>query len=236
MSKRTPVIAFASPKGGVGKTTATLILASELLNQFNDTITIIDADPNYPFKNWQALGNSPENLNVILDESEETILDNIEIAKSQSKVVLIDLEGTKNMRVTYAVSQADLIIVPVQGSTLDANEAVEAIKLIKRTEKGFNKEINFSILFTRMPAAIQSRNFSDIAKQFLEAEMPVFSNQLVEREAFKTMFSTGKTLHHLDKSYVSGLEKAKKDSYEFAKNVVHKINAAMKKKTLEKQN
>ncbi len=230
MSAKTPVIAFVSPKGGVGKTTATLTLASELLNQFQKPITIIDADPNYPFKRWVGLGRKPELLNVVFDESEETILENIETAQKNSKVVLVDLEGTKNMRVTYAVSKADLVIIPVQGSILDANEAAEAIKLIKRTEKGFNRTIDFAILFTRMPAAIVSRNFSDIARQLSDAKIPVLESQLVEREAFKTMFSTGRALYDLSVDHVSGLQKAQRDSYELAAAIVNRINA--KRKTM----
>jgi chromosome partitioning protein len=39
-----PVIAFANPKGGAGKTTAALLLASELTTR-GARVTIIDADP-----------------------------------------------------------------------------------------------------------------------------------------------------------------------------------------------
>ncbi len=229
MSAKAPVIAFVSPKGGAGKTTATLTLASELIHQTNNKITIIDADPNYPFKRWVQMGRKPDLLDVIFDESEETILDNIERAKCNSSAVLVDLEGTKNMRVTYAVSQADLVIIPVQGSMLDANEAAEAIKLIKRTEKGFNKQIEYALLFTRMPPAIISRNFSDIARQFTSNKIPVFESQLVEREAFKTMFSTGLVLHELKPSQVGGLEKALEDSYNLALGVTARVNASRKK-------
>ena len=45
MPASAPVISFASPKGGAGKTTATLILASELLQQLQKSVTVIDADP-----------------------------------------------------------------------------------------------------------------------------------------------------------------------------------------------
>ena len=229
MSAKAPVIAFVSPKGGAGKTTATLTLASELIYQTNSNITLIDADPNYPFKRWVQLGRKHDLLDVVFDESEETIVDNIEAAKANSSAVLVDLEGTKNMRVSYAVSQADLVIIPVQGSILDANEAAEAIKLIKRTEKAFKRSIEFGLLFTRMPAAIISRNFSDIARQFTDNKIPVFESQLTEREAFKTMFSTGLTLHELAANQVGGLEKAKEESYKLALGVTSRINAGRKK-------
>lgn len=231
MSSKTPVIAFVSPKGGVGKTTAALTLASELLVQTEKTVTIIDADPNYPFKRWMDIGNKPSKLEILLDDSEETILDNIERAKASSSAVIIDLEGTKNMRVTYAVSVADLVIIPVQGSILDANEAAEAIKLVKRTEKGFKRKIDYAILFTRLPAAIVSRNYSDIAKQLSENHIPVLASSLIEREAYKTMFATGRCLHDLSEQTVSGLAKAKNDSYDFAEAVIERIRANRKSAT-----
>lgn len=226
MSSKTPVIAFVSPKGGVGKTTSALTLASELLFQTEKPVTIIDADPNYPFKRWVELGNKPDLLTIKLDDSEETILDNIERAKANSKAVIVDLEGTKNMRVAYAVSAADLVIIPVQGSILDANEAAEAIKLIKRTEKGFKRNIDYALLFTRLPAAIISRNYADIAKQLTANQIPVLASSLIEREAYKTMFSTGRCLHDLSDQVVSGLSKAKEDSYAFAEAVIERIHAS----------
>lgn len=224
-----PVIAFVSPKGGAGKTTAALTLASELIHQMKKPITVIDADPNYPFKRWASLNRKPELLKIVLDESENTILDNIENAKKASKAVIIDLEGTKNMRVTYAVSKADLVVIPVQGSILDANEAAEAIKLIKQTEKGFGRKIDFGILFTKLPAAIVTKNFADIARQFSDAGIPVLSTRLMEREAFRTMFSTGKCLYDLSDSQVGGLNKAKEDSFAFAEAVVSRINSTRQK-------
>ena len=50
-----PVISFVSPKGGVGKTTSALILATELAAQGASRVTIIDADPNLPIAKWSKL-------------------------------------------------------------------------------------------------------------------------------------------------------------------------------------
>ena len=154
--------------------------------------------PNHPFERWLKLKHKQSFLNFIFDDSDDTILDNIEKAKRESAAVLIDLEGTKNTRVTYAISQSDLVLIPIQGSILDAQEAAEAIKLIKRAEQAFKRKIDFAILFTRMPAAIVPKNFSDIARRFSDSEIPVLEAQLIEREAFKTMFSCGKEHRYLE--------------------------------------
>ena len=236
MAAKSSLIVFASPKGGAGKTTATLTLASEIAYQTNEKVTIIDADPNYPFKSWERIRSNQKNIkddiSVIFDESEDTILDNIEKAKAESKFVIIDLEGTKNMRTSYAISRADLVVIPAQGSILDANEAAQAIKLIKRAEKAHERSIPFSLLFTRMPAAILSRNFADIKGQMEDNAIPVLNCRLVEREAFKTMFATGLTLHELRKTQVSGIAKAQEDAYYFAESVLDCLKKANQNKAL----
>jgi chromosome partitioning protein len=230
MPAHVPVITQASSKGGAGKSTATLTLAGELIDQLRKPVTIIECDPNYPFREWIKLGHKPELLNFIFDESEETILENIEKAKAESAVVLIDLEGTKNMRVTYAISQSDLVLIPVQGSILDAKEAAETIKLIKRTEKGFNRKIDYAVLFTRLSGAIVTKNFSDIARQLSDAKVPCLEARLVEREPFKTMFSLGQVLQDLPRS-INGLENARQDSYKLAEAVINRIKANRKQVT-----
>ena len=58
------VIAFANPKGGAGKSTAALVLATELAIS-GAQVTIIDADPNWPIHDWSKLPNKPKNIEVL---------------------------------------------------------------------------------------------------------------------------------------------------------------------------
>ena len=53
----------------------------------------------------------------------------IEAAARKTPFVVVDLEGTASMMVAYAISRADLVIIPTQGSQLDAAQAAKAIKL-----------------------------------------------------------------------------------------------------------
>jgi chromosome partitioning protein len=78
-----PTIVFASPKGGVGKSTSALILATELAGQ-GAGVTIIDADPNRPLSRWARRPGKPESLTVIADVTEDSIMDQIEQAARQS--------------------------------------------------------------------------------------------------------------------------------------------------------
>ena len=50
-----PTIVFANPKGGAGKSTSAVILATQLAHKGAD-VTIIDADPNKPVSQWAKRG------------------------------------------------------------------------------------------------------------------------------------------------------------------------------------
>ena len=117
-----PVLVFSSPKGGAGKTTASVILATELAGK-GAGVTILDADPNRNAVDWAKLPGVPASLTVVGDVSEETIVDQIEEASSKTAFVIVDLEGTASLLVSYAVSLADFVVVPMQGSQLDAKQA-----------------------------------------------------------------------------------------------------------------
>ena len=128
-----PTISFISPKGGVGKTTAATILAVELASKAK--VIVIDADPNRPIETWAKLGNMPANIEIVADANQENILDKIEEAARRAPFVVVDCEGTASLTVAYAIGASDLVIVPSQGSQLDAKQAAKAISLHQKHRK-----------------------------------------------------------------------------------------------------
>ena len=74
-----PTIVFASPKGGAGKSTSAVILASELALR-GAQVVVIDADPNRPVSQWAKRPGKPKTLAVLSDVTEATIIDEIEAA------------------------------------------------------------------------------------------------------------------------------------------------------------
>ena len=197
-----PTIVFASPKGGAGKSTSAVVLAAELARK-GAAVTIIDADPNRPVSHWARRPGRPDNIAVISSASEATIIDEIEDAATRTPFVIVDLEGTASMTVAYAISRADLVIVPTQGSQLDAAEAAKAIKLIRQQERAFGRRIPYAVLFTRTSSAIRPRTLQHIQDEFAQHGVTSFATQMHEREAFRAIFSFGGTLEGLDPRQVS---------------------------------
>jgi chromosome partitioning protein len=176
-----PTIVFASPKGGVGKSTAAVLLATELAG-FGAGVSMIDADPNKPLSQWAKRPGRPANLRVLSDVAEDSIIDEIESAALKTPFVIVDLEGTASMMVGYAMSRSDLVIIPVQGSHLDATEAAKAIKLVRAQERVFKRTIPYTILFTRTSVAIRTRSFQSIEDEFAENQIPMLKAHLHERD------------------------------------------------------
>jgi chromosome partitioning protein len=220
-----PVICFASSKGGVGKSTSAVLLAAELVRKGAEVV-IIDADPNRPVDTWARRPARPERLSVLSSSTEASIIDDIEAAAARVAFVIVDLEGTASLTVAYAISRADLVVIPSQGSQLDAAEAAKAIRLIRQQEKAFGRRIPHAVLFTRTSAAIRPRTLHHIRGEFDSHGVPSFATQLHEREAFRAIFSFGGTVDTLTAAQVGGLEGAVANVRAFAAEVVALLRRA----------
>lgn len=223
-----PTIVFISPKGGAGKTTSSLVLATQLAKKTQ--VTVIDADPNHPIETWAKGGHKPENMTVISDADEESIADCIDEAAMKTPFVIVDLEGTASKIVVMAVTRADFVIVPTQGSELDAEQAGKALNVIRQHEKGMRRanpeySLPYKVLLTRTNAAIRARTLSHIQKSMLDAGIPLFDAEMNEREAFRAMFSFRKPLEALDKASVPNIAKAIINAEEFAREVIDELKA-----------
>jgi chromosome partitioning protein len=182
-------------------------------------VTIIDADPNYPIKDWATGGNKPPRLTVVSDVIEDTILEAIEDAASKTPFVVVDLEGTASKIVVYAISQADFVVIPMQASKLDADAASKAIRVVRQSEKLTNKRKPYAVMLVRTSPSIRTRSLSHIQRGLIDADIPMLETELNEREAFKAIISFQQTLDGLDPAEVPNLDKAKMNVLEFVQEV-----------------
>jgi chromosome partitioning protein len=216
-----PTFAFVSPKGGVGKSTTALMFSTALSKLYK--VTLIDADTNQPMVDWASGGNSPQDLTIISAIDEDTIIDKIEDAASKTPVVVIDLEGTASKAVVYAISQADFIVIPMQGSVLDAKAASKAIRVVLQSEKITGKPKPYAVVLTRTSASIRSRGLVHIQNKLVGAAIPVLQTEINEREAFKAIFAFQQTLDGLNPADVPNLDAARLNILEFVHEVIERL-------------
>jgi chromosome partitioning protein len=218
-----PVIVTASSKGGAGKSTLTLVLA-QALDAMGASVTVIDADPNRPLVRWRG-GKSTSSLEVVGDVTESNIIKVIREHSSTRQFVLVDLEGTANRLVSRAVTQADLVLIPLQASALDSNEASRAVGLIREEEETLEgRVIPYRIIMTRTNPLITTKIESGIYQALADAKVNLMKTRLHERQAYKAIFVRRLTLSELDQS-INGLEAAKDNAERLAEEIVEMITA-----------
>ena len=216
-----PVIVTASSKGGAGKSTLTLVLA-QALDIMGASVTIIDADPNRPIVRWRT-GRSTSGIQVVGDVTESNMIKLIREQSTKRQFVLVDLEGTANRLVSRAITQADLVLIPLQASALDSNEASRAVGLIQEEEEALEgRIIPFRIIMTRTNPQITTKIEASIYRSLANAEVPLMSTRLHERQAYKAIFVEKLTLSELGEA-VNGLEAARNNAERLAEEVVELI-------------
>jgi chromosome partitioning protein len=220
-----PVISFANPKGGAGKTTSALLLASELAGK-GAQVAIVDADPERWISQWGRLPGRPGNIGIVADVTEDSIVDQIEAAAARAQFVIVDLEGTASLMVANAIGMSDLVVIPAQGASMDAKGAAKTIKLIRNQERLARRPIPHSVLLTRTSAAMASRALRNVRDQLDKAGIDVFETSIVERAAYRDIFDYGGLLSGLAAEQVSNVAKAQENARAFAGEVLTKLRGA----------
>ena len=185
---------------------------------------------------WASGGNTPPRLTIVSDVDEDTIIERIEDAATKTPFVVVDLEGTASKIVIYAISQADLVIIPTQGSQLDANEASRAIRVVLQSQKMTKTATPYAVLLTRTNSSIRTRGMAHIQNGLIEAGIPVLETELNERDAFRAIFSFQQTLDGLSTSEVPNLDKAKLNVWAFVHEVVQRLKTVEEEGGREEEN
>jgi chromosome partitioning protein len=184
-----PTVVIASPKGGAGKSTAAVLLGTELAHA-GAAVTLMDCDPNRSLTLWAGRGPLPPRIAVLSDVDEAGIVRTIKRHDLDGQIVIVDLEGVASRLVSRAISQADLVITPMRATTLDATVGVRALQLIREEEEALDRRIPHAVVFT-MTRAVRSRQHSGIEVSLRDQGVDLIEPPLMERTAFSALFEFG---------------------------------------------
>jgi chromosome partitioning protein len=190
-----PIVTVASPKGGGGKSTSSVILATELAHAGAD-IAILDCDPNKSVTIWANRSPLPPRITVHSDVGESDIVKAIRRHDADGRVVIVDLEGVASRLVSRAISQADLVLIPMRATTLDATIGVRALALIEEEEEALGRAIRYAVVFT-MTRAIRTKQHTAIEASLTGQGVDIINPPLMERTAFSALFEFGGDLRSL---------------------------------------
>ncbi|HEY4028741.1 MAG TPA: ParA family protein [Caulobacteraceae bacterium] len=220
-----PNIAFISPKGGVGKTTACLLLALGLAER-GERVAIIDSDPNKPLIRWAALPDRPELISVHAAPTAPDIRDAArEAQRREPDWLIMDTEGSERGAMAFAALRFDLVLTPVSGSQLDLHEAVKAADMVRSFGRRGGRALTHRAVLSRIPAAIKPRMLKSVVSQLREAEVEILPTPLIDKEAFRTLFFSGGGFDGLESQGVWGAGAAHHNASRFVADVIELIQA-----------
>lgn len=189
------VVTLASIKGGAGKSSTVLALASDLALD-GRKVVILDADPNQHAarigaKITKRIGASW--LAVVGGVGENTILAEIRKARADYEFVFVDLPGVSSKLTLLGLTRADLVIIPCQASDMDIFDAVETALQVRQAAEAAERTIPARFLLTRWPVTIESRAAKQTRKKLLAKapDIPVFGTPFMERTVIKEMTFNG---------------------------------------------
>lgn len=214
-----PVITVASPKGGAGKSTVSVILGTELAYA-GAAITILDCDPNRSITIWAERAPLPPRITVRADVGKSEIVRAIKQQDADGRIVIVDLEGVASRLVSRAISQADLVLTLMRATTLDATIGVRALALINEEEEALGRSIRHAVVFT-MTRAIKSKQHTAIEASLKGQGVDIVNPPLMERAAFSALFEFGGDLRTLPTQ--GRMEPAAENASAFARAVYDRL-------------
>lgn len=139
-----PIIAFANLKGGVGKTTVAINVAACLTEKPKKPVVLIDADPQGTATAWAREDRLPMPVRSVplgRDEDPSKWMERLDAAAQTAEYILIDLPPYLGSATSYAVAEADLVLIPVTPSEADLEATSAVLKLLRaarqaRDDKG----------------------------------------------------------------------------------------------------
>ena len=194
MSEDRPVIiAMASPKGGAGKTMATILLACEAAWN-GSRVLLIDADPQGSASQWWK--NSRRGGAKLERVECEAIIDRPElIAKLRhirdADLVLIDIQGTADAAQSGALVYADLVVIPTRAHASDCRQAISMARYVESLG-GHGRSIAHRILLNAVDVIEARSTAAKVAREMLAAaRVPVLATELYNRISFKNVATSG---------------------------------------------
>lgn len=201
--------AFANPKGGTGKTTSALLLAEQIA-QANVRVTVLDCDPNQNIIDWATRRMEygyDVPFQVLPRPSEDELINAIDNLVDHTDYLILDLEGTANQMVTFALSRADLVLIPLEPNSVEGPHAARAVTLVKRTGHLLQREIPYALLLNRCNAAFETSEERALRREIAGSDVPILPVALMRRTVFARIFGEASLLSELAEASTSARER-----------------------------
>ena len=184
------VIAFASPKGGAGKTTLAAHLG-HCLQERGHSVLLIDADPQGSLLSWaeETDGGYPS---VIGLHQPRQLARETETMGASYNYVVIDSQGNLGEMIPAALKVADLVLIPIQASALDVWANGDLVELIQTRQQITEGRPTAAFVINRLKP--NTRLSRELRVAVGEYGLEILEGAVHDRVAFAESISNGTTV------------------------------------------
>lgn len=189
------IISFLNPKGGSGKTTATINVSTCIAR--NHRVAVVDTDPQQSLANWNKAEKA--NFDVFTADSEKDVY-TIRKDLAGYDYVIIDGAGALSVITAAAVMVSDLVIIPVTPSPLDFSASGAVLSVLEA--QAYNRPVESRFLITRK---IEQATMLSVLRESIAATgIPALKTAITQRQSYVKSVLDGETVFDINDSAAKG--------------------------------
>jgi len=184
-----PVIALVGNKGGAGKTTLSINLATALADRA--ATVLLDADPQGSSLQWSEIGE----VDLDVHEAEERLGEHAIAMQQHYQYVIVDCPPSVQAAQTHAALQAcDVALIPVQPSPMDLWATVHIEHAIEQARTVNDRLAAWLIINQLEPRTTLSQL---VREAVAEIDIPVAETPIRRRAIYRSSVLEGKSVYDM---------------------------------------
>lgn len=173
------VISFLNPKGGSGKTTAVINIATAL-SRSGYNIAVVDTDPQMSLTNWSKAGKAGKAAFDVFTAASEKDVYGIRKDLADYDFAIVDGAGSLSVITSAAVMVSDLVIIPVTPSPLDFSAAGSVVTVLEA--QAYSRKVEARFLITRK---IEMATMLNVLKESIkDTGVKAFRTAITQRQVY----------------------------------------------------
>lgn len=195
------IISLLNQKGGVGKTTLAVHLATALARQ-GKRVLMVDADPQGSALDWSASRTEKAQFPVVGLPKKTLHRELPTIAADYDFVVIVGAPREYDVA-RSAIMASDLVLIPVQPSPYDVWAAKEIVDLLSEVSV-FKENLKNGFVINRK--IVNTAIGRDVNEALSEYQIPVLKAQVCQRVSFAESAASGQTVLETEPNGIASQE------------------------------
>jgi chromosome partitioning protein len=225
-------IAVMNGKGGVGKTTVSILIAGQMAYQGLAT-TLIDCDDRQNARRWwrscEKNGVRADRLDVKSAHQASLIGPVFAAAEKTSKIIVCDLEGRNTELAAPIIQRAHIVLSPTQPTVADFAGVIQVGHFIKSLAERGGVSPAFATVVNRMSVTLRHSDvYQNLEKLSAQLGVRMLKTELWDRNCYRRMVDGAGTLQSM-LGDTAGLDKARTEAAQFVSEIAELAASARKR-------